>query len=183
MSEELTNEIREQGVKLLSPYLEKIEHPTIKKFVMDALYYYVPDSFFYIPASSSGKYHPTYSLGTGGLVRHTMAALYFAEELFPLYEGEFTSRQKDYIRAALILHDTRKPSKTHPIEVKLMLEPLRDKYARIFDQVIGLIESHMGQWDYFGKFPTPKSSTQKFVHLCDFLASRKEVSVEVMGRE
>lgn len=183
MSEELTNEIREQGVKLLSPYLEKIEHPTIKKFVMDALYYYVPDSFFYIPASSSGKYHPTYSLGTGGLVRHTMAALYFAEELFPLYEGEFTSRQKDYIRAALILHDTRKPSKTHPIEVKLMLEPLRDKYARIFDQVIDLIESHMGQWDYFGKFPTPKSSTQKFVHLCDFLASRKEVSVEVMGRE
>lgn len=183
MSEEFTNEIREQGVKLLSPYLEKIEHPTIKKFVMDALYYYVPDSFFYIPASSSGKYHPTYSLGTGGLVRHTMAALYFAEELFPLYEGEFTSRQKDYIRAALILHDTRKPSKTHPIEVKLMLEPLRDKYARIFDQVIDLIESHMGQWDYFGKFPTPKSSTQKFVHLCDFLASRKEVSVEVMGRE
>ena len=183
MSEELTNEIREQGVKLLSPYLEKIEHPTIKKFVVDALYYYVPDSFFYIPASSSGKYHPTYSLGTGGLVRHTMAALYFAEELFPLYEGEFTSRQKDYIRAALILHDTRKPSKTHPIEVKLMLEPFRDKYARIFDQVIDLIESHMGQWDYFGKFPTPKSSTQKFVHLCDFLASRKEVSVEVMGRE
>ena len=50
-------------------------------------------------------------------------------------------------------------------------------------EVIDLIESHMGQWDYFGKFPTPKSSTQKFVHLCDFLASRKEVSVEVMGRE
>ena len=181
MSEEFTNEIREQGVKLLSPYLEKIEHPTIKEFVMDALYY-VPDSFFYIPASSSGKYHPTYSLGTGGLVRHTMAALYFAEELFPLY-NEFTSRQRDYIRAALILHDTRKPSKTHPIEVKFMLEPLRDNYARIFDQVIDLIESHMGQWDYFGKFPTPKSPTQKFVHLCDYLASRKGVSVEIMGRD
>ena len=180
MSEETTNEIREQGVKLLNPYLEKIVHPTIKGFVMDALYY-VPDSFFYIPASSSGKYHPTYSLGMGGLVRHTMAALYFAEELFPLYN--FTSRQKDYIRAALILHDTKKPSKTHPIEVKLMLGPLRSNYIKIFDNVMELIESHMGQWDYFGKFPTPKSSTQQFVHLCDYLASRKEVSVEIMGRD
>ena len=171
---------RDYGMELLQPYIDNIKHKNIKNFVTEALSY-VQDSFFCLPASSSGKYHPTYSLGVGGLVRHTAAALYFAEELFPLYK--FDSKQQDYIRAALILHDTKKPSKTHPIEVKLMLEPLRDRYGNTFDMVIPLVESHMGQWDYFGKFPRPKSSTEKFVHLCDYLASRKEVSVELFRRD
>lgn len=168
--------IRDYGMELLNPYIEKITHEDTKSFTIEALTY-VPDSFFLLPASSSGKYHPSYSLGAGGLVRHTAAALYFAEQLFPLYG--FSKKQQDYIRSALILHDTKKPSKTHPIEVKLMLEPLRDQYPRQFDQVIPLVESHMGQWDYFGKLPRPQSSREKFVHLCDYLASRKEVSVEL----
>ena len=174
------NTVRDYGLELLIPYIEKITHKEIRSFVTEALSY-VPEEFFCLPASSSGKYHPTYSLGAGGLVRHTSAALYFAEELFPLYK--FTSRQQDYIRAALILHDTKKPSKTHPIEVKFMLEPLRDKYPRQFDQIIPLIECHMGQWDYYGKFPQPKSSTERFVHLCDYLASRKAVTVELFRQD
>lgn len=28
----------------------------------------LPDYFFTVPASSSGKYHPSYALGDGGLV-------------------------------------------------------------------------------------------------------------------
>lgn len=163
--------LREYGLDLLNPYIEKINHKDTKSFTIEALSY-VPERFFYIPASSSGKYHPSYALGTGGLIRHTAAALYFAEALFPLYH--FTSRQKDYIRAALILHDTQKPSKAH-------LELLRDKYPEIFELVIALIECHMGEWDYL--FPTPQSSAEKFTHLCDYLASRKEVSVDLFSRD
>ena len=33
----------------------------------------LPAYFFTVPASSSGKYHPSYALGDGGLVRHTKA--------------------------------------------------------------------------------------------------------------
>lgn len=172
--------VRDYGIEVLAPYIENISHEETKSFVMEALYY-VPERFFYIPASSSGRYHPTHSLGVGGLVKHTAVALYFAETLFPLYH--FTSRQKDYIRAALILHDTQKPSKTHPIEVKFNLEHLRDKYPKAFDQVIPLVEAHMGQWDYYGKLPQPKSSTEKFVHLCDFLASRSQISVVLERRQ
>lgn len=171
---------RDYGIELLTPYIENIHYKETRSFITEALTY-VPDQFFILPASSSGKYHPTYSLGVGGLVRHTATALYFAETLFPLYN--FTKKQQGYILGALILHDTMKPSKTHPIEVKLLLEPLRDRYPKQFDQVIPLVESHMGQWDYYGKLPQPKSSTEKFVHLCDFLASRKEVSVELFRRD
>ena len=42
----------------------------------------LPDYFYKIQAASSGKYHPTYALGDGGLIRHTKAAVNFATSLF-----------------------------------------------------------------------------------------------------
>lgn len=165
---------RAEGIKFLE--LERIENHKIRKFVNEALLY-VKEDFFILPASSSGRYHPQYALGEGGLLRHTKACLMIAEELFTIYT--FTNKQRDYIRAALILHDTEKPSVTHAVEVKLRLEVLRDKYPLVFDKVILLIESHMGQWNQYGKLPTPQTKMQRFVHLCDYLASRKTIEVDV----
>ena len=42
----------------------------------------MPDYFYEIPASSSGKYHPAFSLGDGGLVRHVKVAMRILEEMF-----------------------------------------------------------------------------------------------------
>ena len=33
----------------------------------------VPEYWYHVGASSTGKYHPEYSLGEGGLMRHTVA--------------------------------------------------------------------------------------------------------------
>ena len=41
----------------------------------------LPDYFFEVPASSTGKYHPKFASGEGGLVRHTKAAVRIAHEL------------------------------------------------------------------------------------------------------
>ena len=41
----------------------------------------LPDYFFEVPASSTGKYHPEFALGEGGLVRHTKLAVRIAIEL------------------------------------------------------------------------------------------------------
>lgn len=38
-----------------------------------------PECIVHIPASSSGKYHPAYSLGESGLMRHTKAAVGIAQ--------------------------------------------------------------------------------------------------------
>ena len=40
----------------------------------------LPDYFFEVPASSTGKYHPKFALGEGGLVRHTKVAVRLAHE-------------------------------------------------------------------------------------------------------
>lgn len=84
---------------------------------------------------------------------------------------------------ALALHDVAKPSKLHPLEVEAMLEPLMDRYYHEVKEVVPLIETHMGQWDQFGKLPQPRSTREKFVHLCDYIASRREISIEVNSRE
>lgn len=66
----------------------------------------VPAYFWQVPASSSGKYHPSYAIGDGGLVRHVKAAVRFAAHLFVV--SDFTDDEKDAVVAALLLHDAIK---------------------------------------------------------------------------
>ena len=67
----------------------------------------LPDYFFKEAASSTGKYHPKYALGEGGLLRHTKAATRIGYELLQdLSIGKkYTEHEKDLMLMALILHD------------------------------------------------------------------------------
>ena len=66
----------------------------------------LPDYFFSIPASSTGKYHPGFAQGDGGLVRHTKVAVRMAYELSNNNSigHSFTSDEKDLMMIALIMH-------------------------------------------------------------------------------
>ena len=152
----------------------------------------LPDYFFKVPASSTGKYHPKYALGDGGLVRHTKAAARVAVELFsnPLISSKYTNREQDLIIMALVLHDGLKlglPEERytrfdHPI---LIANYIKDNKSELFlsDQdiefLMNIVKTHMGVWtkDYNGNevLEKPKTKYQTFVHLCDYLASRKSI--------
>ena len=76
--------------------LDYIKDDRIRKAcetVLDML----PDYFYEIPASSTGKYHPEFSLGTGGLVRHVKVAVRIAKELLdnPCIGDKYTDNEKD----------------------------------------------------------------------------------------
>ncbi|MBU3107171.1 hypothetical protein KPL36_04795 [Clostridium gasigenes] len=190
--------------------LETISDATLKIFAKWSLEQ-LPDYFYQVAASSTGKYHPAYTQGEEGLVRHTQAAVRIANELFNNETVQkFTDDEKDIIRVALLLHDgvkhgTNGGSHTvaiHPLEVVKYLE---DRYYEVdedslTDEVIEVMEegtwinisrcikSHMGQWntDYKTKkeiLPKPKNEMEEFTHLCDYLASRKilEVNFNVEG--
>ena len=169
--------------------LSYILNPKIKEFTEKALNN-LPEYFFSIPASSSGKYHPQYALGEGGLVRHTKSAVRIAVEMFRLDIFKYTEDDKDMIVSSLILHDGFKSGinnsshtvTEHPLIVTNMLRTNTDINSCIDEEtlnmIIGNIESHMGQFafDYKTKqkiLPTPKNKIQHFVHWCDYLASRK----------
>ena len=63
----------------------------------------LPDYFYKIQAASTGKYHPSYALGEGGLVRHTKTAVNFAISLFDIYKLDEST--KDLIIISLLIHD------------------------------------------------------------------------------
>ena len=156
----------------------------------------LPDYFFEIPASSTGKYHPDFALGDGGLVRHTKVAVRFAYELLNnnTVGSKFTDRDKDLIIMALTLHDGLKSGVEHskytkfdhPLLVSKHIMENKDKLSMSVDDIrkmCSMIESHMGEWTYdsYNKkevLPQPRSAEQRFVHMCDFLASRKFVDVK-----
>ena len=163
--------------------VDKIQSPDIKEFTIQALGL-APDYFWVIPASSSGKYHPMDSLGKGGLVRHTKKVIYFAGELCRAYEMD-DQRQVDSIASACILHDTLKngfPNSGHTIDEHPLLP--RKHYQGIahltesFDQIMDCMEPHMGQWGLKGGARKPESQAEWVVHLADYIASRKEVSLD-----
>jgi hypothetical protein len=161
--------------------------------VMDILNL-VPDYFFHVPASSTGKYHPQYALGEGGLVRHVRAAVWIAEELFNLDPPEdWTKEEKDIVIATLILHDCMKQGDgkdshtvtEHPVLMATTVENYRlGAGAKGIDLPVWAdsiplcIRSHMGRWTRNPKtneevLPKPTTKLEKFVHLCDYIASRR----------
>lgn len=171
--------------------LELIENKEIRKLVKK-LINQLPKYFFEIPASSTGKYHPQYTLGEGGLVRHTRAAVTIANELLNLDMYKSVKKKKDVVIGALLLHDGLKKGlkeekytcEDHPV---LIHDFILKKFPNneVAKEISGLVLTHMGQWNKSYKekkplFPVPKTNIQKFVHLCDYLASRKclEVSLE-----
>ena len=151
----------------------------------------IPDYFFHIPASSTGKYHPTYATGDGGLLRHTKVVVRMAHELFGIYK--FPQRTKDLIIMACLLHDTLKKGEVeekytrfdHPILAAESVKKNKDKLSLTdedIDFVYECISSHMGRFntsEYSDVIlPIPKTPEQKFVHMCDYLASRKVIGLK-----
>lgn len=179
-------------IKVFETELKWIKSSEIRNFAEKAVSL-LPDYFFEVAASSTGKYHPTYAIGPGGLVRHTKAAVSIAHELLSLemYE-KYTSDEKDLMLTALILHDGWKHGKSekagaytvaeHPAVCSEWIQETEILSSLLPEEQIeflcGCIASHMGQWntDYRTKkeiLPKPKTAAQKFVHQADYLASRK----------
>ena len=67
----------------------------------------LPDYFFEVAASATGKYHPKCDLGPQGLVRHSKNVVRVGYELLSLemYDEEYTSHEKDLILYSLLFHD------------------------------------------------------------------------------
>lgn len=157
------------------------------KVIVDLL----PDYYFHEPASSTGKYHPKFSLGEQGLVRHVKTAVRFAYELFNIYK--FDQETKDLIIFALIIHDGMKKgldgSKMmafdHPLLIGEFLKN-HQKETQLTDEqvnrIVAMDASHMGKWNtnYYNPgiiLPIPRSVEEKFVHMCDYLSAKKFLNI------
>ncbi len=157
----------------------------------------LPDYFFEIPASSTGKYHPRFASTENGLVKHTKVAVRIAKELLDNPGlNNFKDNEKDIIIMALVLHDGFKSGVVkekytrfdHPLLAADFIRKQKDNISlneEELDLITRVISSHMGIWnkDYNGNevLPIPKDKYERFVHMCDYLSSKKFINVEFEG--
>lgn len=187
----MDEKVKEDTFILEYSYIKNNDYKEDIKFLVRNL----PDYFFEVPASSTGKYHPKYTLGDGGLVRHTKAAVRLAYELLndPVIGDKYTDREKDLMIMSLIIHDGLKSGREkskytkveHPLLACDYIEENMDNLNMSDEDIefmCNVISSHMGPWnkDFDGNevLPVPKNKYQNFVHMCDYLASRKAVLFE-----
>lgn len=169
--------------------LSFIQNDKLRMVVREYLDTKVKEYFWEIPASTTGKFHPDIDLGRGGLVRHTKMCVRVCIELLGLRMWQ--SIDNDSAVAALIIHDTQKlgdcstqyTAHDHPIQAATAFKIFAQNYPEYpelketVEKIFDLVSSHMGQWNT-NKYssvilPLPQTAEQKFVHLVDFIASRK----------
>ena len=170
---------REQFLELVGI----IQTPQIRDFVLGFIEEKVPGYFWEIAASSTGKYHPSYALGEGGLARHTIAATIILRDMLSLdcWKNQFTQIQIDQMFAAVILHDAFKRGISGEEHTKegheLIARDQINLYLEQGETIIGqIVSTHMGQWGAVN----PTTLQERLVHTADFLASRKHIELSFM---
>lgn len=145
-------------VAVFSEELAFIQDKDIRSFTEKCIER-TPDYFYTVPASSTGKYHPEYSLGEGGLIRHTKALIHIAKYLLDLEynRNKFTQEEQDCIIAAGILHDSFKHGdiksqfsvSNHPmIAADHILEWAEQESEKKFAKIISdMVRCHSGEWN------------------------------------
>lgn len=180
--------------EIFDEILATIENDDIREFAVRCIDKIDP-WFWIAPAASSGKHHPRTSLGEGGLSRHTVSVVRFLNYMLEVesIHNQFTSRERDLMRVAAMMHDTKKSGNQEDYEVNKQTKFEHPLLAAEFVKSIGglpedeldfcadIISSHMGQFNTSKRseivLPKPENKYQILVHLCDYISSRKDVEV------
>ena len=113
--------------------------------------------------------------------------------------AKFSDRDKDLIIVAIILHDGFTRGKKleshtkfdHPLLASEFIFKNKSKLSLEVDdirKICSMIESHMGEYTIDPNtdrevLPRPRTMEQRFVHMCDYLASRKFLDIKFVDGE
>lgn len=196
-------------IDLFNNELDMIKSDDIREFAK-ILINDAPEYFFHVPASSTGKYHPAYALGEGGLARHTKAVMRFFNHIIRLeqYSRIIDERQIDLGLVACLAHDMQKSgtesyylTKTkegkkvftvfdHPILAADFIAQHRD--CGLNEDEITYMASAIKNPIWVSGirisvvilcFQNPKVFIEAMVHMADYLASRKDIEVQFSDEE
>lgn len=170
--------------------IEFIESEDLRDFVRWFFDEKVGDWFWKSGASSTGKYHPAFSQGEGGLVRHTKAVAWFCEELLRMSSYAYMRAEyKDYARVACLLHDVRKyggadeeDKDCYKQHGRIAADAVWLAWREFFcgapcpELLMMAIRSHMGQWTE-NRDDRPFTNIDRLVHMADYIASRPFIDI------
>ena len=188
--------------KILEPILEEINYifdESIKSFVRAILLR--ASSFWSIPSSFSGKYHPADEHNYGGNVLHTKRVVRAAKIMCQSYS--LSKEDTDIVFAACILHDVTKGIRLegedsfhydpmHPYTVAKLVQRCQEddkNYASesqsstlfisedVVQSILRLVRCHLGPWSPVPE-TIPITYMDMIVHLADNVASKVHYIVD-----
>jgi len=166
--------------------LNLINDISIKGFVQKCIIH-VPDYFWYITSSSTGKYHPKDEHVPGGSVLHTRRVVKVAEDFCRSFN--IMSVDRDCVVAAAIMHDFCKNGYPDNLGYTVanhggLWHNIVSKFMKISDMISNttlqkisrMIVCHMGRFDApFIVLDRPEIVVQ----LADYIASRNYINIDV----
>ena len=184
---------REDRLKMFANEIGDIYDKDLKELATE-LIANADDYFFTVPASSSGKYHPPFDLGCGGLVRHTRCVAFMAMSIAESHC--MSTMDRDSLIVAAIAHDIKKQGNgngnhtvfEHPIYAKNYVLEIHKKInsavpVDVVEKIANAVHSHMGKWGHDKEFikgnnplPMPSNEFEFALQTADYIASRKEIA-------
>lgn len=204
LNEDISFKANEEEDKLLAPLMDEIDlisNQQIKLFVRSVLLQ--AKTFWKIPSSFSGKYHPVDEHSSGGNVLHTKRVVRVAQVISDSY-GLIT-QEKDVVYAACLLHDVTKGiayddnkedffyDPMHPYTVGAFVKKCQEndkKYGsesasstlfldeETVQSILRLVRCHLGPWSPIPE-TVPTTYMDMIVHLSDNVASKLHTIVEI----
>ena len=203
LDEDITFKPNEEEDKILFPLLEEINlivSQPIRLFVRSLLLQ--AKTFWKIPSSFSGKYHPADEHGVGGNVLHTKRVVKVSKIVSDSYG--LVESEKDLIYAACLIHDITKGTAhdekgedffydpMHPYTVGAFVKKCQEndkKYGSdltsstlFLDEdtvqaILRLVRCHLGPWSPIPE-TVPSTYMDMIVHVSDHVASKLHTIVE-----
>lgn len=153
----------------------------------------IPDYFFSMPSSTSGKYHNPKQCEKYGQLYHTfMFASILNHRLRLKGNRELynTPETRDCMRCIPMFHDAVKKGwngsmytvANHPVLAAewvrtIKVQHMIDQYH--IEMIAGMCETHSGEWNKTKSgnviMPEPRNAMELFIHECDILASRADL--------
>ena len=191
----------EEKIALFEKEVAYMQTEGVKDFFVKAITL-VPDYFFEVPASSSGKFHSVLECGFGGLVYHTRSVAKVANYLVNLhqYKSKLNDVERDCVICAALLHDCLKHDWENKTGFSVHQHPsLASEFVKMHNELNGIVDeevrvvigdaiaSHSGEWTTSKRskvvLPSPQNLVQELVHLSDYIASRSDIHIVFDGED
>lgn len=174
------------------------DYRSLTEFLIEQL----DDYWFIKPASSTGKYHPKFNNGEGGLARHSLNVCMWWQQMYRAFEQElmsFSGRDDMYDLGliACLFHDAKKygdaeensrwVKKDHDVRSMEWFLHNVEIYEHMNDMnfdnkainyIANAIDHHNGPWSTHG---APRTIFERLVFICDYASSQKIHEQEVFN--
>lgn len=186
----------EKKVEVFKPVLNKFETNKMRLYCEDMIRL-MYDYIFYMPSSTTGKFHNKTQCQTHGQIYHV---LMFAEILNYILDLKYSQEkfnspiQRDAMRCAALFHDSWKCNDgssqytvfDHPMLAGQWVRETHVEHDiddKVKEAIARMCERHSGEFSTSKKskivLPEPENDMEWLIHVCDILSSRSNIDMEI----